>query len=423
MNNKLLPRSSYTTKLKEWLSVDDRVLFLQGARGSGKTQIMKTVHEELQEEGIHSYFYSFEENIFLQSFDSVSAFMEYRSLKRGISPNEEAVLFLDEVQYQPNLLSLLLEIRTHPGFVRKVIVSSHILPADVDRHQLHTLTVHPLSFYEYLTYLWFHIEYLHLDKYSKVIGHELRQKQQAFLTRGGFPSITCALGEQEKRRLREELLEKMIDKDIKFVFTGRDISDFEKTFLFILRNQPLPGKIGYFSKQLGIPRHRMSKFISFMIQYNILVELPVFAPNSRDYITNLPILIARDTGMVSVVSENFGEKRHMPSYLVCFVYNELIKTLSSTKRTIAYIKKKNGTTVDMFIYHQEKKKGYALLLRPKNNAFHPKVISSDSIPAERSVQRIGISQEYYQPTSDTDTYRIIPAYMIQSLAHEIAKEV
>lgn len=94
-----------------------------------------------------------------------------------------------------------------------------------------------------------------------------------------------------------------------------------------MHSQPLGLKIGALQKQFAVSRQRIERIISILLQQQLIHRIDPYMPNAHDYISNQPLIVASDPGLVSFVTEHYGEKRNNLHYMYCFIYNELAKKL------------------------------------------------------------------------------------------------
>ena len=250
---KPIKRKAYY-QVKEVLGHRDirRFVLLTGARRVGKTTILYQEIENLLENGIES------KNILYVSFDN--PILKFNTLneiveiyKNNIALNESVYLFLDEIQYSKdwnNWLKVLYDTDVNVSVVAtgsaSPIISKGVVESGTGRWV--TVTVPTLSFYEYCL-----LKEVNIDLNIKIsdirslsekdlyqIVNSLKHLQREFnryITVGGFPELVLANDERYAQRiLREDIVDKVLKRDIPELYNIRNIAMLEKVFLYLCFN-------------------------------------------------------------------------------------------------------------------------------------------------------------------------------------------
>jgi len=266
-----------------------RMILLSGARRTGKTTIMYQTISALLSEGINS------KNILFISFDhpllkmcSINDVLNVYT--RNISSDNNIYCFFDEIQYSNNWnewLKVLYD--TNPNI--KVMATGSASPILQDRIKESglgrwiTIPVPTLSFYEYCELL--NIEKIDLPQNIKPTQlYSLSNKEQVdlfqkmsflqphfirYLQVGGFPELALSSDDVYAQRiLREDIVDKALKRDLPSIYAIRNINDLEKVFLYLCYNSSNIINNNLISKELGINRETLEKYISYLESANLI---------------------------------------------------------------------------------------------------------------------------------------------------------
>ena len=230
-----------------------RFAVLSGARRVGKTTVLYQVIEKLIKDGIKP------KNILYISFDNPIIKMVSMDTVLGayetLYPHEGTTyLFFDEIQYAENWeLWLKVIYDTKPDI--KLLVTGSSSPtlekgsSDSGTGRWKILRVPTLSFYEYCELLEVKdrpaiekglrptaLAGLPNGKLAELIGSftPLQQHFNRYITVGGFPEL--ALSDDDAyawRMLREDVVDKVIKRDVLTLFNIRNPISMEKLFLYL----------------------------------------------------------------------------------------------------------------------------------------------------------------------------------------------
>ncbi len=266
-----------------------RMILLSGARRTGKTTIMYQTISTLLNEGINP------KNILFISFDhpllkmcSINDVLNVYS--QNISYDKEIYCFFDEIQYSNNWnewLKVLYD--TNPNI--KVMATGSASPILQDRIKESglgrwiTIPVPTLSFYEYCELL--DIEKIDLPRNIKPTQlYLLSNKEQIdlfqkmsflqphfirYLQVGGFPELALSSDDVYAQRiLKEDIVDKALKRDLPSIYAIRNINDLEKVFLYLCYNSSNIINNNLISKELGINRETLDKYISYLESANLI---------------------------------------------------------------------------------------------------------------------------------------------------------
>jgi predicted AAA+ superfamily ATPase len=284
-------------ELFEWVSTPPapRAVLLSGARQIGKTTLMLQAVDTLLKQGVPAA------NIVYATFDhpllklaGIDAVLEaWREREPRVDGSE--YLFLDEAQFIRDWGTW---VKHQVDFAkyRRIAFTGSAMPliaADQESGvgRWHTIRLTTLSFYEYLQ-----IKKLSLPELPKLKSlRELfdwappdfyRATESAapyvghfheYLVRGGFPqtaqveSIT-----QAQRLLREDIIDKVLKRDMTALFGVRRVLDLEHTFLYLCMHDGGLLDMSDLCANLEVKRPTAQNFIELLQTAHLIYRLPPY---------------------------------------------------------------------------------------------------------------------------------------------------
>lgn len=272
-----------------------RAILISGQRQVGKTTLILQAIQKLIQSGVSPA------NILYATFDhpvcklaGLEAVLEaWRELEPKAMGFE--YVFLDEAQFVETIGTW---VKHNVDFSksRRIIFTGSATPllqADQESGvgRWHTLHVATLSFYEYL-----HIKKIELPHIPILPSlHQLLQYNTAelfrlsematflighfheFLIRGGFPqTVLIESITQAQKLLREDILEKVLGRDMTALFGVRRIFELEQMFIFLCMHDGGLLDLGTISKELGIAKPTVQNFINLFQSTHLIYKLHPF---------------------------------------------------------------------------------------------------------------------------------------------------
>lgn len=273
-----------------------RALMISGARQVGKTTlILQVIDDLLRDNKTHP------SNILYVTFDhpilklaGIEAVLE---AWREYAPKQEGreFIFLDEIQFIPDWGTW---VKHQVDFFkqRQIMFTGSAMPLSRKDQESgvgrwHTIHLSTLSFYEYI-----HLKKLDLPPLPKLHALEELFSWNAFtfqktsnmatsyvdhfhdyLIRGGFPQI--ALLEtvtQSQRLLCEDIIDKVLKRDMTDFYGVRCVAALEQTFLYLCMNNSNLLDMVALSNNLGVTRPTADNFIDLLEATHLVYKLPPF---------------------------------------------------------------------------------------------------------------------------------------------------
>jgi predicted AAA+ superfamily ATPase len=284
-------------ELMEWVEAPPapRAVMLSGPRQVGKTTLLLQSIDLLIKKGAtptNVLYVTFDHPVLkLAGLDAVlEAWRELEPKKEGTE-----YLFLDEAQFVRDFGTW---VKHQVDFFkhRRIIFTGSAMPLQISGEESgvgrwHTLQISTLSFYEYIQIKKIALPNLpKIGALSDLFGYSLGQLSQIsvaaanlighfheYLVRGGFPQtalVESVIGAQ--RLLREDIIDKVLKRDITALFGVRRILELEQTFIYLCMHDGGIQDLQTLSSNLGITKHTVQNFINLLEATHLLYKLPPF---------------------------------------------------------------------------------------------------------------------------------------------------
>lgn len=273
-----------------------RIALLTGARRIGKTTIMYQMIEGLLDAGVASnriVYISFDHPLLkLCRFDKI-----VNVYQQNIYPDDDVYYFFDEIQYTADWAAWLKTLYDTNPYCRGVATGS-ASPILIDKAnesgvgRWSTLQIPTLSFYEYCDLLGVEkpklLPEIKPSGLSDLPQHEqtmlferlspLQKHLNRYLTVGGFPELALSSDELFAQRvMRDDVVDKVLKRDIPALYNIRSIVDLEKIFLYLCYNSSGIISMEAISQELeGVTRPTVEKYIQYLMSANLIyISKPV----------------------------------------------------------------------------------------------------------------------------------------------------
>ena len=291
-----IKRFAYYEGMKILLHPDiRRMALLTGTRRVGKTTAMYQMIERLLRQGTapeRIVYISFDHPLLkLCRFDAI-----LDAYRQNIYPNDDIYYFFDEIQYAADWDTWLKTLYdTNPQC--RAVATGSASPILADRAnesgvgRWSILPIPTLSFYEYCTLLG--VEAPELPDMHPSDLREFTPQEQGmtfqklapllrhfnrYLTVGGFPELALSSDEfYAQRVMREDVVDKVLKRDIPSLYNIRSAVDLEKIFLYLCYHSSSIISLETISRELGgVSRPTVEKYIQYLESANLIyVSKPI----------------------------------------------------------------------------------------------------------------------------------------------------
>lgn len=284
-------------ELFEWVDKPpaSRAVLLSGARQIGKTTLMLQAVDALLKQGVPPG------NILYATFDhpilklaGIDAVLDaWREREPRLDGNE--YLFLDEAQFIRDWGTWVKHQVDFAKYRRIAFTGSAMPLIELDQEsgvgRWHTIRLTTLSFYEYLQikklslpelpklksmrelFEWSQPDYYRTAELAKqYVGHF-----HEYLLRGGFPQTAQVESiNQAQRLLREDIIDKVLKRDMTALFGVRRVLDLEHTFLYLCMHDGGLLDMSDLCSNLEVKRPTAQNFIELLQTAHLIYRLPPY---------------------------------------------------------------------------------------------------------------------------------------------------
>ena len=259
-----------------------QIIALNGLRRVGKTTLMFKIIDDAIKNGFNPM------NIIYFSFDEFrdseirTLIREYEGMLEKNFDEGRYLFLLDEIQKLNNWEDQLKAIYDRfKGKIKIIISRSESLfirkkSKETLAGRIFEFKIEPLSFSEFL--LFKEINFKPIGIYE----NELRKLFNEFILSEGFPELVGIKDKDIiKKYIKENLIEKIIYKDIPKLFKIKDISVMESLLNIFMEE---PGQIIELSKlgnELNISRQAVSNYLTYLEESFLIKKLYNFSKNKR----------------------------------------------------------------------------------------------------------------------------------------------
>ena len=368
-------RFAYNEALKVLQHTDlRRHAILSGARRVGKTTILYQMIEELIAQNVRT------QNILYVSFDHpLLKFCNIEELlaiyEANVSAEGTAYLFFDEIQYAENWeLWLKIIYDQKPRYrVAATGSASPVLVQGANDSGVGRWTMIPvptLSFYEYCEILGVAerpnlapgLKPTALVKLAapqlSTLMHQLAPLQKHFhryLLVGGFPELALSKDDYyAQRMLREDVVDKVLKRDIPALFNVRNAAVLEKVFLFLCFNSSCIINISAISKELdGTPAATVSNYIQFLERANLIYISNPINLDGKKVLKARPKIYIADAAIrnaVLMLENVLADPEEMGLMVETSVYKHLAAFYYREHTNVGYFRKgSNDKEIDVVV--------------------------------------------------------------------------
>lgn len=301
----LFRREKYLSKIRAFYHADDIIKVITGVRRCGKSSLMQTIAEELQEQGVPP------QNIVYIDLDR----REYRDIRvpdrleqlivRQCSAAGMNYLFIDEIQNVAGFEEVINGFRTEGGYSIFITGSnSYLLSGELATK----LTGRYLEFELYtLTF----DEYIRMKKfYGKEVSPDTAAELNRYILEGGFPRTITLEGTDARRQYVRGVVNEIFEKDIRTRVKIRKTETFRIVRDYIINNFGATTSVKRLCDELnrnGLPvtRATVNRYIQALIDAKILYPCDRFDMKSRRSLSGEKKYYLADSGFYfSVNTDN-----------------------------------------------------------------------------------------------------------------------
>lgn len=290
--------------LKQALT-DQRIVVITGMRRVGKTTTLRWLLDQVPS--------SNKVYLDLERLDQRAVFEEsnydvviqyLRNL--GLNPDQPMLVALDEIQYAPNLPSVVKYLYDHYGIKFLLTGSSSFYLKNYFSESMAgrkiIFEMFPLGFGEFLEFRG--VPYRRRASFEDMLfdPHEFNRLQSfydEYITYGGLPSVVLESRPEVKRQILNDIFSSYINIDVKAMADFRKLGELQQlleTLSIRIGNKLDHTKL---SQIIGVSRPTINEFLEFLEKTYVIYRLPIHAgPDKKTALGKK--LYFRDNGIASL---------------------------------------------------------------------------------------------------------------------------
>lgn len=351
-----------------------RFTVLSGARRVGKTTIMYQMMEQLMDDGVNP------KNILYVSFDNPIVKLvnveTVLSIYESLYPLEGTkYIFLDEIQYTEHWELWMKVIYDSRKDIRLVATgsASPILEkgaTDSGTGRWSVLKIPTMSFYEYCCLLQIEEPILpnnlKLTKLVNMSNAELGDLMSRFapleghfnryLMIGGFPELVLSDDDNyAQRMLREDVVDKVIKRDVLTLFNIRSPLLMEKLFLYLCMNSTEIFSITTAAKELeNTSVNTLEGYLEALEMSNLIYLAKPMDVGSKGSLKGKPKIFIADAAIrnaVLMIEDVLSDEKELGAMVETCVYKHIVSLYQGSTAQLGYFRKAkdNQKEVDVVI--------------------------------------------------------------------------
>ncbi|OGO72746.1 MAG: hypothetical protein A2Z49_10085 [Chloroflexi bacterium RBG_19FT_COMBO_56_12] len=301
----IIERSLFPS-IKKALS-DQRIIVITGMRRVGKTTTLQWLLDQV----------SSTNKIFLdlERLDQRAVFQEsnyelvlnyFRNL--GMDTDQPMIVALDEIQYAPNLPSVVKYLYDHHGIKFLLTGSSsyylkHFFSESMAGRKV-VYEMFPLGFGEFLDFRGIpyrrraSLEEMRFDPYE---FERLKSHYEEFITFGGLPNVVLEPKPEVKREILNDIFSSYINIDVQAMADFRKIGELQQLLKALAMR--MGNKLDYskLSQIVGISRPTLNEYLEFLEKTYVICQLPAYAGPDKAIALGKKLYF-RDNGIASILA-------------------------------------------------------------------------------------------------------------------------
>jgi predicted AAA+ superfamily ATPase len=354
-----LVRRDILDRIIPWLD-EPQIIFIKGARRSGKTTLLQLIRKELEKKGKKVAYLAVDQLLREPFWQTSRIFEAY--LKSEFDFSEDAILYLmlDEVQYLPDSgLFLKTAYDSLVGRLKLVVTSSSALELSKTREFLPgrkvEFVLERFSFLEFCRTKFSPkgklvrqpvSNWIGLSDFNQIYQNRLQEAFLEYLTWGGYPEVVLQELSEKKAVILRNILNTYLEKDVAGFLRLVNISGFNNLVRILASQVGQLANKKEISSTLGMHFQTLTNYMDMLTGTFIFDFVRPFFRNVRKEMTKMPKVYARDLGIVQyVLTRRSREYEVMDGHLVeNFVYRHLLE--DNVSDDIHFYRTRGGGEVD-----------------------------------------------------------------------------
>ena len=292
--------------LKKALS-DQRVIVITGMRRVGKTTTLRWLLDQVPSTNkIYLDLERLDQRAVFQESNYEWVLNYFRNL--GMDPDQPMTVALDEIQYAPNLPSVVKYLYDNHGIKFLLTGSSsyylnHFFSESMAGRKI-VYEMFPLGFGEFLDFRNIPyrrratLEEMRFDPYE---FERLKGLYDEFITFGGLPNVVLEPRLDAKREILNDIFSSYINIDVQAMADFRKIGELQQLLKMLAMR--IGNKLDYtkLSQIVGISRPTLNEYLEFLEKTYLISRLPAYAGPDKTVASGKKLYF-RDNGIASILA-------------------------------------------------------------------------------------------------------------------------
>jgi len=362
----ILPRLEKELKTKE-------VTVLTGMRQVGKTSILEHLFNKV--DSGNKALLDAQNPLHRMVFEEQNYDLVLQNLREfGIKGDSHAYVFIDEIQFMPEITQVIKYLYDHYGTKFVVTGSSsyylrNLFPESLAGRKL-TFELYPLTFTEFLTFKKVEKESFagfetKNDSKNKISYAKYKEYYREYMRYGGFPAVVLETDVQRKLELLEAVFKSYFEIDVKNLADFRQISKVRDLILLLSSRVGSKLDISKLSSELSISRETVYSYLAFLEQTYFIALLPRFSRSIDRTSAGMKKLYLCDTGLANILGQLSDGQQ---------LENTVFQNLRTFK-SLYYYAKKSGAEIDFIV-------GKKCALEVKRTATNQDIVTTKRLTSE-----------------------------------------
>jgi len=326
------------------------IVVLTGMRRTGKTTLMKMLYNSIISG--NKVFLDLQNILDQQIFDEIDYNNIFANLKSyGINPEEKVYIFIDEVQFKPEVTGVVKYLYDHYDVKFFITGSSsfylrNLFPESLAGRKV-TFELFPLYFEEFLVFnnvdIDFAANFKEKCKNKNFIEYQkLSKYYEEYLKYGGFPQVVLEKDERQKQLMLKDIFNSYFQIDIITLADFKKIDAFKKLIFILLERVGSKLDISKLASLIGVSRDTVYSYINLLEGTYFIYLISPFTMNRDKEVSGTKKVYLCDNGIINQFSQvSKGSLLENSVFLNLKKYGE-----------ISYYQKRNGMEIDFVVKNE-----------------------------------------------------------------------
>ncbi|MCF8241134.1 MAG: ATP-binding protein [Melioribacteraceae bacterium] len=377
------------------------VVVITGMRRTGKTTLMRMLFDSIK--SVNKVFLDLQNILDQKLFDEIDYNNIFANLKSyGIIPTKKVYLFIDEIQFKPEVTGAVKYLYDHYDVKFFITGSSsfylkNLFPQSLAGRKV-TFELFPLFFEEFLTFNKIPLELSNNfnEKSSSknfIEYQKLSKYYEEYIRYGGFPQVVLEKDEKQKQLMLRDIFNSYFQLDVITLADFKKIDAFKKLIFILMERVGSKLDISKLSSILGVSRDTVYSYISLLEGTYFIFLINPFTLNRDKEISGTKKVYLCDNGIVNQFSQIAKG-----SLLENSVFLNLKKY-----EAVNYYQKRSGAEIDFIV----KNNNNLTALEVKTNA-----VENDLKKLKRLSENLSIDEYYLVSHSFSKISKSLCAYQV-----------